>query len=407
MSFLVICGAALVYNIDLDEEGEIKMTKKKKIDWLLVLPYLGTSVIGLLMVYSASSYRLIAAGENQFSLFMKQAIFMGLSWIIVLLIYRVKSTVMLQGKFAKILLVIGLVSLILVKVHGVSINGAQRWVSIMGIQFQPSDVTNVALIFYLAYFFRKERTTRELVAPCSIVFISSLLVLFQPKVTGAIMIWLIALVIISTAQFPYQLTILIFLALVLGAVAAGGLILFLGSHQLLPGIFAHTYDRIRLVGNPFLDPYGKGFQMSNSYYALYNGGFFGRGIGNSITKKGYLPVAETDFVYSILVEELGLIVGLIVLAMLFLIILRLFVLASKETKQQVSLIYFGVGTLLLIQTSINIASILGLIPMTGIPLPFISYGGTSYLLLSIALGVCLKFSSEDRANEKTPELRII
>ncbi|CDW61207.1 Cell division protein FtsW homolog, partial [Trichuris trichiura] len=112
------------------------------------------------------------------------------------------------------------------------------------------------------------------------------------------------------------------------------MILFLGSHHLLPELFAHTYDRIRLVRDPFLDPYGKGFQMSNSYYALYNGGFFGRGLGNSITKKGYLPVAETDFVYSILVEELGVIVGLFVLALLFLIALRLFVLASKEGNQQ-------------------------------------------------------------------------
>ena len=181
----------------------------------------------------------------------------------------------------------------------------------------------------------------------------------------------------------------------------GGIILFLGSHHLLPELFAHTYDRIRLVRDPFLDPYGKGFQMSNSYYALYNGGFFGRGLGNSITKKGYLPVAETDFVYSILVEELGMIVGLLVLALLFLIALRLFVLASKEVSQQVSLIYFGVGALILLQTSINIASILGLIPMTGVPLPFISYGGTSYLVLSAALGVCLKFSSEVRVNDQT------
>lgn len=101
-----------------------------------------------------------------------------------------------------------------------------------------------------------------------------------------------------------------------------------------------------------------------------------------------------------------MIVGLLVLALLFLIALRLFVLAAKETSQQVSLIYFGVGTLVLLQTSINIASILGLIPMTGVPLPFISYGGTSYLILSMALGICLKFSSEDRTHDETFEQRI-
>lgn len=382
------------------------MMKRKKIDWLLLLPYLGASLIGLLIVFSASSYRLMAEGENPLTLFSKQAIFMGLSWLLIAVIYRVKSDVLVNGTLAKGLLAVGLVSLLLVKISGVSINGAQRWVSLFGIQFQPSEVTNVALILYLAYFFRVKRTRRELRIPCGLVLLSGLMILLQPKVTGAIIIWGIALVIITTAELPYQLSVFIFLTLIVGIALIGGVILFLGSHQLLPELFAHTYDRIRLVRDPFLDPYGKGFQMSNSYYALYNGGFFGRGLGNSITKKGYLPVAETDFVYSILVEELGVIVGLLVLALLFLIALRLFVLAAKETSQQVSLIYFGVGTLVLLQTSINIASILGLIPMTGVPLPFISYGGTSYLILSMALGICLKFSSEDRTHDKTFEQRI-
>ncbi|WP_288227467.1 FtsW/RodA/SpoVE family cell cycle protein [uncultured Enterococcus sp.] len=377
------------------------MMKRKKIDWLLLLPYLGVSLIDLLMVFSASSYRLMAEGQNPLSLFSKQAIFMGLSWLLIAFIYRVKSNVLVKGTLAKGLLAAGLVSLILVKISGVNINGAQRWVSVMGIQFQPSEVTNVALILYLAYYFRVKRTQRELLVPCGLVLLSGLLILLQPKVTGAIIIWGVALVIITTAELPYQLSVMVFATIFAGIVLIGGIILFLGSHQLLPELFAHTYDRIRLVRDPFLDPYGKGFQMSNSYYALYNGGFFGRGLGNSITKKGYLPVAETDFVYSILVEELGMIVGLLVLAMLFLIALRLFVLASKEVSQQVSLIYFGVGALILLQTSINIASILGLIPMTGVPLPFISYGGTSYLILSAALGVCLKFSSEVRVNDQT------
>ena len=377
------------------------MMKRKKIDWLLLLPYLGVSLIGLLMVFSASSYRLMAEGQNPLSLFSKQAIFMGLSWLLIAFIYRVKSNVLVKGTLAKGLLAAGLVSLILVKISGVNINGAQRWVSVMGIQFQPSEVTNVALILYLAYYFRVKRTQRELLVPCGLVLLSGLLILLQPKVTGAIIIWGVALVIITTAELPYQLSVMVFATIFAGIVLIGGIILFLGSHHLLPELFAHTYDRIRLVRDLFLDPYGKGFQMSNSYYALYNGGFFGRGLGNSITKKGYLPVAETDFVYSILVEELGMIVGLLVLALLFLIALRLFVLASKEVSQQVSLIYFGVGALILLQTSINIASILGLIPMTGVPLPFISYGGTSYLVLSAALGVCLKFSSEVRVNDQT------
>lgn len=132
------------------------MMKRKKIDWLLLLPYLGTSLIGLLIVFSASSYRLMAEGENPLSLFSKQAIFMGLSWLLIAVLFHVKNNVLINGKLAQSLLAVGLVSLLLVKISGVNINGAQRWVSLLGIQFQPSEVTNVALILYLAYFFPRE-----------------------------------------------------------------------------------------------------------------------------------------------------------------------------------------------------------------------------------------------------------
>lgn len=137
------------------------MRKRKTIDWLLLLPYLGVSVVGLLLVFSASSYRLTAEGQNALSLFYKQAIFMGMSWFVIAGIYRLKKKILLKGFLAKSLLGLGIVSLILVYVIGVNINGAQRWVSLAGIQFQPSEITNVALILYLAYFFRIERTKKD------------------------------------------------------------------------------------------------------------------------------------------------------------------------------------------------------------------------------------------------------
>lgn len=201
------------------------MMKRKKIDWLLLLPYLGTSLIGLLIVFSASSYRLMAEGENPLSLFSKQAIFMGLSWLLIAVLYHVKNNVLINGKLAQSLLAVGLVSLLLVKISGVNINGAQRWVSLLGIQFQPSEVTNVALILYLAYFFRVKRTRKEMLVPCGLVALSGLLILLQPKVTGAIIIWGVALVIITTAQLPYQWSVLIFSGLILGIVLIGGAIL--------------------------------------------------------------------------------------------------------------------------------------------------------------------------------------
>lgn len=143
--------------------------------------------------------------------------------------------------------------------------------------------------------------------------------------------------------------------------------------------------------------------MSNSYYALYNGGLFGRGMGNSITKKGYLPESETDFIFSVIAEEFGLIGALLVLFFLFLLCMRIFQKSTKQKNQQANLILIGVGTWILVQTSINIGSILGLIPMTGVPLPFVSYGGTSYLILSFAIGLALNISSR-QVKEKNKQV---
>lgn len=369
---------------------------KKKIDLLLLLPYIFISFVGLVMIYSASSYRLMILGESTFLLLKRQIIFIVISWLVVFSTYKLRENFLLKRSFTKKLLVFSLLCLIITKIQGININGAQRWVSILGIQFQPSELTNVGLIFFFASFFHKKRNRNATVFAFLIVSFSGAMILIQPKITGTIILLAISLLMITTVQGSYRMVTLSFLLIFLCFFLTGKLILFLGDQNYLPKIFAYTYDRIHLLKDPFIDPYGNGFQMSNSYYALYNGGLFGRGLGNSITKKGFLPVTETDFIFSIMVEELGLLFSLLVLGALFLIPLRLFVLAAKEINQQISLIYLGVGGLLLLQICINISSILGFIPMTGVPLPFISYGGTNYLVLSIALGTCLKLSSEDR-----------
>jgi cell division protein FtsW len=208
---------------------------------------------------------------------------------------------------------------------------------------------------------------------------------------------------ITTVQVPVKLTALLFGGLLISLFLVAMLILFLGNNDLLPHMFMHVYNRIRLVGDPFSDPYNQGFQMIHSYYALFNGGLTGLGLGNSITKKGFLPVAETDFIFSVLVEELGLIFGIFVIALLFVIILRLFIRSAAIANPQIGLILLGTSTLLLLQTSINIASILGLMPMTGVPLPFISYGGSSYFILSFAFSLCLKLEREEGILNEVPQ----
>ncbi|WP_430609198.1 FtsW/RodA/SpoVE family cell cycle protein [Enterococcus sp. DIV0876] len=372
--------------------------ENRKTDWLLIIAYILLSMVGLLMIYSASSFRLLTIGAQPSALFQRQLIFLVLSWVLILTLQRVRVNILLGRPLAVGLIAFGVLTLLMAHVpfFGVTVNGAQRWVSIAGLQFQPSEIVNVGMILYLAHFFQEPKASlRDMRKPLGLLLICCLLILFQPKVAGVFILLFLAFIMITTVQVPVKITALLFGALVVSIALVGGLILTLGQHDLLPSMFAHVYNRIRLVGNPFSDPYGQGFQMIHSYYALFNGGLTGLGLGNSITKKGFLPVAETDFIFSVIVEEMGLFFGIFVIGLLFIIIMRLFMRSATCKNGQVGLILLGTATLLLIQTSINIASILGLMPMTGVPLPFISYGGSSYFILSFAFGLCMKLLREE------------
>ncbi|MBZ3625744.1 FtsW/RodA/SpoVE family cell cycle protein [Enterococcus hirae] len=392
------------------------MWKNRKIDWLILGPYLALSIVGLLEIYSASSYRLLVAGSDPKSLFIRQFLFIILSWGVIVLTYSIRLQVLLKPRIIKAGLIVSGLLLAMMKlgIFAVTVNGAQRWVSIAGIQFQPSEIATIFLILYLSRFFRNDRSvTEKLHIPVLIVGGIAVLVLFQPKIAGALMILAIAGAIFWAAAIPIKKGLIIIGAAIASLILVAGLVLLLEKHHLLPSFFEHAYDRIAMVHNPFLDEHGAGYQMSNSYYALYNGGLFGRGMGNSITKKGYLPESETDFIFSVIAEEFGLIGALLVLFLLFLLCMRIFQKSTKQKNQQATLILIGVGTWILVQTSINIGSILGLIPMTGVPLPFVSYGGTSYLILSFAIGLAMNISSRqvkeknkqvERLQPKKPEL---
>lgn len=382
------------------------MIEKKKIDWLLIIAYLLLSLIGLLMIYSASSYRLLTRDQPPASLFLRQLVFLLLSWVLLFIIQRTRREILLSKYLAIGLLAFGIFTLLLARVpfFGVSVNGAQRWVSIVGIQFQPSEIVNVGMVLYLAHYFQTAKTTlQEMKRPLLVLFLCCVLILIQPKVAGVMILLFLAFVMITTVQVPVKLTALLFGGLLISLFLIAMLIIFLGNNDLLPHMFMHVYNRIRLVGDPFSDPYNQGFQMIHSYYALFNGGLTCLGLGNSITKKGFLPVAETDFIFSVLVEELGLIFGIFVIGLLFVIILRLFMRSAAIENPQIGLILLGTSTLLLLQTSINIASILGLMPMTGVPLPFISYGGSSYFILSFAFSLCLKLEREEGILNEVPQ----
>jgi cell division protein FtsW len=169
----------------------------------------------------------------------------------------------------------------------------------------------------------------------------------------------------------------------------------------ISGLKLYQLDRFRSFLHPFqLEQHG-GAQLVNSYYAINNGGWFGRGLGNSIQKLGYLPEPYTDFILSITAEELGIVGATLILILLGILIVRSLLIGMRSRNTYHMLVCYGVSAILFVQTFINVGGLLGLIPITGVTLPFISYGGSSIIILSICMGLVLNISAtEKRKREK-------
>lgn len=166
--------------------------------------------------------------------------------------------------------------------------------------------------------------------------------------------------------------------------------------------FANVYVYKRFIA--FLDPFktaaNEGAQLVNSYYAIHNGGLFGSGLGNSIQKRGYLPEPYTDFILSIIAEEIGSLGALLVLGMLFYLMFLIMEKGVRAESQYTSLICFGVTAIIFFQTLFNVGAVLGLLPITGVTLPFISYGGSSLWVLSAAIGLILNVDREEKEHKE-------
>lgn len=228
-----------------------------------------------------------------------------------------------------------------------------------------------------------------------------LLVAAQPDLGNAAIIVLTALIMYSVSGVGYRWFSAILAIVTALSAAFLGLIAVVGvkTMEKVP-VFGYVAKRFSAFFNPFDDLTDSGHQLAHSYYAMSNGGWFGRGLGNSIEKAGYLPEATTDFVFSIVIEELGLIGAGLILALLFFLILRIMHVGIKAKNPFNSMIALGIGGMMLMQTFVNIGGISGLIPSTGVTFPFLSQGGNSLLVLSVAIGFVLNID----ANEKREEI---
>ena len=342
---------------------------------------------GLVMVLSASSYAAMHSGAGMYSFFRTQALGAGLGFVgmIVAATFNYK----LVSRFSGLLYIAALVFLALVFTPlGIEHGGATRWIAIGPVNFQPSELAKVAVIMMMAKYISKDpnrvNTLRGLFGCAVILALPLVLVMLGRNMSTMIILGAITFVMIFLAS-PY-----FWRWVALGITAVAGVAGYLIYEHFIGEGFRGA--RFGAWLDPFADPTGFGFQNVQSLYALASGGLFGLGLGNSNQKLYYLPEAQNDFIFAIIVEELGLFGAMIVLMLFGILVWRGSMAAINSRSVLGCLIATGIVTMIAVQVIINVGVVTNTIPNTGIPLPFISYGGTSIAVMMTAVGLLLNIS---------------
>lgn len=335
------------------------------------------------MVYSASNVVALYKYDDSLYYIKRQAIFAVIGVILMIIISKINLTIIY--KYTSVIFIVSLVFLILVLIPGIGSvrGGARSWIGIGSLSFQPSELIKVTIVLFLAKFLSKNdkdllKFKYFLATLLIVVFIFGLIMLQPDFGTGLVIVLSSVLLLFLTgAPFKY------FLLLIFCGV--GGIIVLIISAP-------YRMERIFSFLDPWSDPLGSGFQTIQSLYALAPSGLFGLGFNKSIQKHFFLPEPQNDFIFAIIAEELGLIgAGFLILMFLFLIyrIFKIGVLSSNYFQKYLA---FGIALIFFVQVFINIGVVIGLLPVTGITLPIISYGGTSIIVSLAMIGVVLNIS---------------
>lgn len=364
------------------------MARKKAPDFILFIVTLALLTIGVVMVFSASQVAALQDFNDSYYFLKRQLLWALIGIGAMLVIMRIDYW--RYREFILPFLLVSFVLLVLVLVPGIGkvVNGARRWIDLKFTSFQPSELMKIALIFYTAHGLAAKQQhvrsfTRGMLPFLLVMAAACVLILAQPDLGTAV----------SLAGTVY------FMLLAAGArwshlagVAGAGLA------AVAAAIAASDYRRERFLAflNPWKDPSDTGFHIIQSLYALGSGGLFGVGLGRSHQKFLYLPERHTDFIFAIIGEELGFLGVMVVLALFFLLIWRGYTIALKAPDTFSSLLVVGFTSMIAIQVIINVGVVTGSLPVTGIPLPLISYGGTSLTFTLMGMGVVLNVSRHCR-----------
>ena len=390
----------------------MKIAKRHFLNYSILIPYLILSIIGLIIVYSTTSAYQIQQGGNPMRLVINQSLFWLVSLVAIFIIYRMRLSFLRRSSVVNIVIVVEMILLIASRFFA-PVNGAHGWIRFAGFSMQPAEYLKLIIIWFLAHKFDRiqsdigtydyQALTKGRVFPnrlndwrvVSLIFLG--LVVTLPDLGNATIISLIIIIMLSVSGIGYRWFSTALMGITVGATVLLGSIWVIGADVVakIP-VFGYIAKRFAAFFNPFEDATNAGLQLSNSYYAMSNGGWLGRGLGNSIEKKGYLPEAHTDFAFSIVIEELGLIGASLILAILFFMILRIIVVGIRARDPFNAMMALGIAGMLLVQTFVNIGGISGLIPATGVTFPFLSQGGNSLLIISIGVAFVLNIDAHER-----------
>ena len=350
-------------------------------------------IFGCIMVYSASFYSAEYHYGNKYFFLCKQVL--GVVLGIAAMAFFAYFDYHLLKKYKWWIVLVSMVLLVLVFVPGLGLEsyGAKRWVSVLGISIQPSEIAKFALVIFVAAYmsdnFERVKTLKGLLPVLGVGGLMCVLIMLEPSMSVTMCIAFVTLFMLIIGGMSKKHTLLF-------SVPAAAAV------PLLVAIEPYRLKRLMAFIDPWASPQGEGFQLIQSLYSLGDGGLFGVGLFNSRQKYLFLPFAESDFILSIIGEEIGFIGLLLLMAVFFALVYRLIKIALGAVDRFGAMLVSGVAFIIAVQTLLNIAVVTGSIPPTGLPLPFISSGGTSVTVFMAGIGICLNVLRQSQDADVKP-----
>ena len=379
-----------------------------KMDIPLLLLTIFFIVVGLVMIYSASSVSsVVRYGYEPYHFFIRQAIFVLLSLIFCFIfILRVPTRTYQALAWPAVIIII--ISLIYLFVNGKITNNAISWYDLKFFSLQPSEFAKSILIvfsavYYNKLYYRKVKNIYSYLIPLGFGVIIAGLVAMQPDLGSAAIIG--GIVFLTFISIPIvQNNLLKFIKIFAVAIVLGVIVILYSGNDILNSM---QMDRLTFQNPCSRYTETTGYQVCNGFIAINNGGLFGVGLGNSTQKYLYLPESHTDFIYPIIVEELGLIFGIFIIIAYFIMLLRILKIARNSENLRCSVIAYGTFWFLTLHILINLLGVLALIPLTGVPLPLLSYGGSFTVNIIVMLFLVQRVKIENEINKTKREIKAL